>query len=71
MAMPERPAGPGVLQCPSCGSTAVLSATVESGTVWLVCRHCDLRWSSPDRRSQIVTVYKGPERRGRLFDVTE
>jgi hypothetical protein len=65
MAIPERPA-PGVQQCPSCGSTAVLWSAVAGGTVSLVCRRCDLRWSIPDRRSQITTIYKGPERRGRL-----
>jgi serine/threonine protein kinase len=41
------------------------------GPSGLSCRHCDLRWSIPNRRSQIATVCKGPERRGRLFDVTE
>jgi hypothetical protein len=67
MDIPERPPGPGVQQCPSCESTAVLSSSVEGGKVWLVCRRCDLRWSIRDRRSQAATGYDGPERRGGLF----
>ena len=59
----ERPSGPGVQQCPSCGSTAVLKALVEAGTVWFVCRHCDLRWSIADRRSLLSIAHDGPERR--------
>ena len=69
MTIPDRPAGPDVQRCPSCESTAVLSASVEGGKVWLVCRRCDLRWSIPDRRTESATRYDGPERRGRLFSM--
>jgi transcription elongation factor Elf1 len=60
----ERPPGPDVQQCPSCGSTAVSQALVEARKVWFVCRRCDARWSIPDRRSSAPSAYDGPERRG-------
>jgi hypothetical protein len=61
----ERPAGPDVQQCPSCGSTVVLWTMVEGQKVWFVCSRCDLRWSISDRRSLMAVAHDGPERRRR------
>jgi transcription elongation factor Elf1 len=68
MSNAERPPGPNVQQCPSCGSTAVQRLSiVESGRVWLVCGRCDLRWSIGDRRSPGASDYRGFERRRPLL----
>jgi hypothetical protein len=64
----ERPPGPDVQQCPSCGTTAVQQVSgVENGKVWFVCGRCDLRWSITDRREPREYTYQGFERRRRLF----
>ena len=59
----ERPAGPDVQQCPSCGSTAVMSLAVEGGKVSVVCTRCGRRWTIDDRRSPRGFAHDGPDRR--------
>jgi hypothetical protein len=60
----ERPAGPDVQQCPSCGTTAVLRVSAGDGKVSFACRRCGLRWSISERRSPGRPRYTGLERRG-------